>query len=227
MCRKSFYTCPQNFKDMRSCLCGNEIKPDATTNILFWDEDYCSRYCREFDEKGLEMENRGERLKQEGNKNWKNFKGFMDYPKIASDCICCGKEITLTKTQQSHKLYCGRACHSKIHRMPKARKSVFVFTMLRILKHRYLNYQGSEQWISGNAMYALMQKAGSHPYKNGYPNLMRIWASRGLLEMKSHDYYNDEGQKRTQNIFRFNPDYLDKPLGKAYYQCAGVPFDGE
>ncbi len=210
---------------MRSCKCGKEIKPEAATNTRFWDMNYCSKYCREFDERGLEKVNRGEKLRGEGNKNWKNFTGFFDYPTISSECICCGSEVKLHKTQDHSKPYCSRSCLNKIHRMPKSRKSVFVFTMLRIMKHRYLNNEGEERWISGNMMFNLMQNMGGHPYKNGYPMIMNIWAARGLLIKREQGYTTDRGASAKHNVFCFNPTYLEVPLGKAFYECAGAKWE--
>lgn len=211
---------------MRSCTCGKPIKSESATNVRFWDEEYCSRYCREYDERGLEMVNRADMLKEKGSKHYKNFSGIWSYPSIKAKCICCGEEtVTLTKTNDQDKPYCSRTCHNRIHRMPKARKSQIVFTMLRVMKHRYLNYEGSEQWLSGSAMYNIMQKMGGHPFKNGYPMIMKIWAGRGLLLKRDSNYRNEEGQSRKEVIYCFNPAHLDKPLGKAFYECAGVSWE--
>jgi len=210
---------------MRSCVCGTNINENSANNFRFWDENYCSRYCREYDEQGLEKVNRADVLKERGSKHYKNFSGMWDYPVIKSDCICCGKEIELMKTKDADRPYCSRTCHSRIHRMPKARKSQFVFTMLRIMKHRYLNYEGSEQWLSGSAMYNIMQRMGGHPFRNGYPMLMKIWAGRGLLLKRDSNYRNEDGMSRKEIIYCFNPAHLDKPLGKAFYECAGATWE--
>jgi hypothetical protein len=210
---------------MKSCLCGKEINAEATTNYVFWEEDYCSTYCRLFDERGLEKVNRGESLKEKGNPNWKNFTGFFDYPEIKSECVCCGKEVILSKTAEPSKPYCSRACHTKIHRHPKSRKSQFVFTMLRVMKHYTKKRSGGDEWICSSRMYSIMQRMGCHPEKNPYAMLMRIWASRGVLDTKDSSHHSERGTKLSIKEYRFKPSLLEMPLGKVFYEYAGVTFD--
>ena len=212
---------------MKACICGNPINSEATTNPVFWEEDFCSTYCRLFDERGLEKVNRGELLKEKGNPNWKNFKGFFDYPEIQSECQCCGKEVVLSKTQEPSKPYCSRACHTKIHRHPKSRKSQFVFTMLRVMKHYAKTKKDGRQWVNSAEMYLLMQRMGCHPEKNPYAMLMRIWASRGVLEQKDSSHHSETGNKLSIKEYRFKPSLLNEPLGKVFYEYAGASFDGE
>jgi hypothetical protein len=210
---------------MKTCICGNEVKPEVVTTLCFWEENYCSIYCRLYDERGLEKVNRGEVLKETGSKHYKNFKSFWDYPLIPSECITCGEELLLSKTKEPSKPYCSHKCSTKIHRNPKVRKAIFVFTMLRIMRHRHLYYEGEQQWVSGNNMYAIMQRMGGHPQKNPYSMTMRIWAKRGLLIEREGEYRDERGSKRPQKQYKFNPAFLEVPLGKAFYEVAGAKWE--
>ena len=207
---------------MKTCICGNSVKPESSTTLCFWEEDYCSMYCRLYDERDLEKVNRADVLEATGSKHYKNFSGMWDYPKISSECVTCNKEVVLSKTQYHSKPYCSPKCSSKIHRNPKVRKAIFPFTMLRIMRHRHRYYTGEQQWLSGNNMYNIMQRMGGHPHKNPYSMLMRIWAKRGLLLEKDALHIDERGSKRPQKQYKFNPAFLEVPLGKAFYEVAGA-----
>jgi len=212
---------------MKDCVCGKPIDNSKTTNTHFWEEKYCSKYCRLFNENNMEKENRGEKLRLEGNPNWKNFTGFFDYPVIKTECVCCGNEVLLKKTKDANKPYCSKACLAKINKHPKSRKSIFVFTMLRILKHRSKYYEGGEMWLTSQKVNHFMQRHGYHPEKGAakYVMLLRIWASRGALEVREAKHLTERGVMNTIKEYRFNPAHMNKPLGKVFYECAGVPFD--
>jgi hypothetical protein len=55
--------------------------------------------------------------------------------------------------------------------------------------------------------------------------LMRIWASRGVLDTKDSSHHSERGTKLSIKEYRFKPSLLEMPLGKVFYEYAGVPFD--
>ena len=207
---------------MNKCVCGNKINVNSIKNRTFWDEEYCSNYCRIFDERNMKKVNRAETVKAKGSKHYKNFSGFWDYPIIESECQCCGNKIELSKTESPSKIFCSKECINLIKSHPKSKKSHMVFTMFRVMRHWVQYKQEDEQWLNSNSLFYIMQRMGTHPRKNPYAFLLKIWASRGVLEMRDSNYRNERGVTLKIKEYRFNKKHLDVPLGKLFYQSVGL-----
>ena len=94
--------------------------------------------------------------------------------------------------------------------------------MLRVMKYYAKYKQEEEQWLNSNSLFYIMQRMGTHPRKNPYGSLLKLWATRGVLQMRDSNYRNERGIKLRIKEYRFNEKYLDVPLGKVFYESVGL-----
>lgn len=188
-------------KIINACKCGSKITPYLNPTI-FYEDEYCSIYCRKYYTENLDL------VIKSDNKHHKNH--FVK-PEIITNCIGCGDEIKLkSDNKKQNRIFCSLSCSRKVKANPKIRKPIMEFSMLRLLKHkRELN----DDFIFYDELVSVMQRMKSMPSKTPYNNRLRKWVSYGLIEKINID-------KKTG--YRFNVKYINTPLGKLFYELAGV-----
>lgn len=203
---------------MATCKCGRSITPNSNA-ASFCEEQYCSKYCRLFDERNMEMENRADKLKESGSKFHKNFSGFWDYPEIKDECLCCGGEVILRYNDcDCDRRYCSRECSRKILTSKKVRKSAKVFPMLYFLRHERL-HGGNDGWVTNERIMEVMQRKNNQSGKSAvWPSILRLWISRGWVE-KRQEYRGG----RYISEYRMRKEIIESPtpLGQQYLMAAG------
>jgi len=199
--------------NLQNCECGSPIF-QSHYNGNFYETDYCSTYCREFFTQGL---------KKVPVSDSKHHINHLKFPVIKSKCICCDGEM-LIKPQKSDRgrtqRYCGQECLQKIRRAD-CRRSTLVFNMLCMLKHRrrFNIYDG---WMSADDIMSIMSKMKSHPAKNIYPSLLRVWVARGVIEMKERVWANG---KHNPSEYRLSDAAMSRPLGEVFLEGIGKKFN--
>ena len=186
---------------MRKCSCGREIDPYALS-ASFFEEDYCSEYCRVFDQKGLKIVNGEEKYGKA------QFKGFNWWPVIEINCEMCEKSTELRYDwENANRQFCSRACFNKM-KMVKKRRSQMHYAALRLLRHRHRHCV--DGWISAATMCEIMNRRRDftgNPRRWG--NMMTKWVKRGIVESRSEH----------PREYRLKNEYLNVPLAKLFYEC--------
>ena len=202
-----------NITNRAKCACGDFLS-ETHYNGNFYETDYCSTYCREYFTQGLKPV-----PKSDSKHHINQFK----FPVIKTKCICCDAEMEI-KAHKSDKgrtqTYCGMECLQKIRRAD-CRRSTLVFNMLCMLKHRrrFNIYDG---WMSADDIMSIMSKMKSHPAKNIYPALLRIWVARGVIERKQEGWANG---KHNSSEYRLSESAMSRPLGEVFFDGIGQKFN--
>lgn len=192
----------------KTCECGNKVPVRGGGAV--YENDYCSRYCREFYSRGLK------KISKSSSKHHKNHAKF---PVIDCDCLGCGKsfEITAKKSDKGrHQAWCSRQCLNKVRGAPVRRASI-TFTMLALLKHRgkYGIYGG---WMNHEEVFNIMQNFNNSSGKNSFTSLLPIWHRKGVLEKKDR-----QGDRRAE--YRMSDWGLRTPLGKVFFEAKNLKWE--
>lgn len=192
----------------KTCECGNKVP--ARGGGAVYENDYCSRYCREFYSRGL---------KKIPKSSSKHHKTHLKYPVIDCDCLGCGKsfEITAKKSDKGrHQAWCSQQCLNKVRGAPVRRASI-TFTMLALLKHRrkYGIYGG---WMNHEEVFNIMQNFNNSSGKNSFTSLLPIWHKKGVLEKKDR-----QGDRRAE--YRMSDWGLRTPLGKVFFEAKNLKWE--
>jgi len=192
----------------KTCECGNKVP--AKGGGAVYENDYCSRYCREFYSRGL---------KKIPKSSSKHHKTHLKYPVIDCDCLGCGKsfEITAKKSDKGrHQAWCSQQCLNKVRGAPVRRASI-TFTMLALLKHRrkYGIYGG---WMNHEEVFNIMQNFNNSSGKNSFTSLLPIWHKKGVLEKKER-----QGDRRAE--YRMSDWGLRTPLGKVFFEAKNLKWE--
>ena len=192
----------------KTCECGNKVP--AKGGGAVYENDYCSRYCREFYSRGLK------KIPKSSSKHHKNQ---LKFPVIDCDCLGCGKsfEITAKKSDKGrHQAWCSQQCLDKVRGAPVRRASI-TFTMLALLKHRgkYGIYGG---WMNHEEVFNIMQNFDNSSGKNSFTSLLPIWHKKGVLEKKDR-----QGDRRAE--YRMSDWGLRTPLGKVFFEAKNLKWE--
>ena len=171
---------------MKSCYCGRQIDPHAalhTTNRI--EEDYCSTYCRLYQERGMEKDSIGRPI----------------HPHIEIPCDMCGESLILKyEFEKSNRSFCSRACYSALRGVRKRRGHI-QYCILKVLKHK-------NKWMTAEEICNITGR-----YGDTLSNTMRIcrllmrWVTRGVVQRKGDKQYeyrfsDDYAQKPLAGIVR-------------------------
>ena len=183
----------------QKCYCDRKINPNAP-NASFFEEEYCSDYCRRYEAQGLEKINGAEKYDK------KQYSGFNWMPVITIPCEMCETPMELRyEYERANRQFCSLDCHRKMKTTRK--KAQINYAMLRLLRHRRNHCDSG--WITAEEMNRYMRYC---KYTKGSPrqiaNLLRKWISRGVVD--------SEG--KTQKQYRLKSEYLTGPLAKYYYE---------
>lgn len=192
----------------KTCECGNKVP--ARGGGAVYENDYCSRYCREFYSRGI---------KKISKSSSKHHKNHLKFPVIDCDCLGCGKsfEITAKKSDKGrHQAWCSQQCLNKVRGAPVRRASI-TFTMLALLKHRrkYGIYGG---WMNHEEVFKIMQNFNNSSGKNSFTSLLPIWHKKGVLEKKDR-----QGDRRAE--YRMSDWGLRTPLGKVFFEAKNLKWE--
>jgi len=183
-----------------NCFCSNPINPCSAQSAI-WEENYCSKYCREFDSRGLET------IKGDIKTGLKQMSGLRYMPKIEISCDYCGDGFDLSSGRgaTSNANFCSRDCFLKISKL-NIQKSFLHYNMIKVLLHHRKFKDG---WLSVSALNEIM--ARSRNFKSNtrrLSQLLRLWVSRGLIDKKQINTRVTE--------YRLNEIGINNPIGKVF-----------
>tara|TARA_R110002012_G_scaffold319529_1_gene540521 strand:- start:17477 stop:18067 length:591 start_codon:yes stop_codon:yes gene_type:complete len=191
---------------MPSCgCCGKRVNLHfSSKNTSFYDNEYCSPYCREFVEGKHEMVNGWDKT------GLKNMSGIEWWPKLKFNCEVCGKEYHTKKNGSL--FFCSLECALDLNRKSNIKKAKSLFATFKMMQHQR-KYREGDGWMSGKAIYEKMKNRGDVSY-NSFPSAFRVWKSYGLIEVRSA---NIEGVR--MNEYRIAERFMSEPIGKFMIEC--------
>ena len=184
---------------MQKCYCGRKINPNAP-QASFFEEEYCSDYCRRYEAQGLKKINGEEKYGKI------QLSGFNWMPIIIIPCEMCESPVELRYAYEgANRQFCSLDCHKKMKTTRK--KAQIHYAILRLLRHKRTHCDSG--WMSAEEInrYMRYQKytKGSARQIGG---LLTKWISRGVVEI------NDAGKRQ----YRLMTKYLTGPLAKYYHE---------
>ena len=186
----------------KRCFCSQTINPSLEGSAIY-EEDYCSTYCRIYDEKGLEPINGQEKT------GLKQLSGLMYSPVVKMPCDYCGVEFRL-KGSEKRKMnanFCSKECHKKITKL-KIKKSLLNYTIIKSLHHHKKHGEG---WITLDRLNEIMSR--SRNFKSTSRRLsmfLKTWIGRGLVEKK---------MVGSKSHYRLSDMGLNYPIAKVFVDC--------
>ena len=188
-----------SLKVMQKCFCGRKINPNAD-QASFFEEGYCSDYCRRFKEQGLTKINGKEKYGKD------QFSGFNWMPIIMIPCEMCETPVELRYDYEgANRQFCSLSCHRKMK--TTRRKAQTNYAILRLLRHRR-NHCGSG-WMSAEEISRYMSnRKDAKGSPRQMATMLRKWIGRGVVE-------TIDGRKRE---YRLKTEYLTGPLAKFYHE---------
>ena len=147
---------------------------------LAWEETYCSRYCRAFDDKKLKM------VSFEGNNKHHNNK--LRWPKIELTCQMCDNTIILVNSiEKANRGYCSIACWTAL--TGSQNRGVHrTLTMLSFLHHHQL-YDG-DYWYSPSEISERCSKHGIRCSPTTVGLTLKRWNAAGIISTKDFNNRN-------------------------------------
>ena len=186
---------------MQECYCGRTINLNGR-NPSFFDEEYCSDYCRRFKEQGLKILN-GEDVHGKS-----QLRGFTWRPKIEVKCEMCEETFELRyELESANRQFCSRDCHNKL-KTTRKRKSEINYNLLRLLRHRRKYHNNG--WVTAEVIDSYMtNRKDVKGSVQQWGRLLRKWISRGVVETKIDSKVME---------YRLNKKYTVGPLAKHYHE---------
>jgi len=163
-------------KSQQPCpVCSRPVKHlSPQKGDMVWEETYCSKYCRLFDEQGLEM------VPFDGGSV--HHKNKLRWPRIPITCEMCDAEMLLVHDiEKSNTRYCSQDCWNKLKKCQK-RWIQRTVNMLNFLYHRR-NYHG-EGWVSPSAISERCGRKGQMCSPTAAGLSMKRWREAGIVEAK-------------------------------------------
>ena len=191
---KSFTTCPVCSRKVNA---GNAQKGDIS-----YEDVYCSKYCRAYDEQNLSQV-----PFKNGNKHHNNRE---KWPKIEVPCQLCDNTLTLKHTMEKrNRSFCSTDCWQKLNSC-QTRGVQRTLNILEILHHQRAHI--GDSWIEPSA---ISEKFGNR--KTGCSSmtvslLMKRWRKAGIIEIKmmaksySYRFCIDglKGMKVSEFVYHWN-----------------------
>ena len=184
---------------MQNCHCERKINPNAP-QASFFEEGFCSNYCRRFKAQGLKIINGAEKYGKS------QFSGFNWMPVIMIPCEMCESPVELRyELEGANRQFCSKACHRKMK--TTRRKAQTNYAILRLLRHRRNHCDSG--WISAEEISRYMKNRidGKHTSRQ-MGSILTKWVSRGVVEI------NDDRKRQ----YRLKTQYLTGPLAKYYHE---------
>lgn len=170
---------------MESCkVCGtNYAMGKSSRNYLY--TGYCSRYCHEFDKRGLS--------KVTVTINPKTNQGSYDHvtwPAIEVTCQTCAQPFDLIKhNQYGHSQFCSVDCRQRLLRISKRSQRDY---------HFLLPLYESGEWMSAADVAEFNKYRWMHSsHSSAVANVLKLWYHRGIL---------DRDTSSSPYIYRWNSD---------------------
>ncbi len=184
---------------MQNCYCGRKINPNGPS-ASFFEEEYCSDYCRRYEAQGLKKINGEEKYGKS------QFSGFNWMPIIMIPCEMCESPVELRyELEGANRQFCSMKCHKKM--ATTRRKAQITYAILRLLRHNR-NNRGAG-WMSAEEISRNMKnRSGGRHTSRQMSSILTKWISRGVVEI-THD-------KKRQ--YRLKTAYLTGPLAKYYHE---------
>jgi len=184
---------------MQNCYCERKINPNAPS-ASFFEEEYCSDYCRRYKAQGLKKINGQEKYGKS------QFSGFNWMPVIMIPCEMCELPVELRyEFEGANRQFCSLACHRKMK--TTRTKSQIHYAILTLLRHKRNHCDNG--WMSAEEINRYMRY---RKFTKGSPrqigSLLRKWISRGVVEIN--------GDVKRQ--YRLMTEYLTGPLAKYYHE---------
>jgi|TARA_R110002074_G_scaffold241190_3_gene412961 hypothetical protein len=147
---------------------------------LAWEETYCSRYCRAFDDKKLKM------VPFESNNKHQNNK--LRWPKIELTCQMCDNTIILMNSlEKANRGYCSIACWSAL-KGSQNRGFHRILTMLSFLHHQEL--YDSDYWYSPSEISERCSNHGIRCSPTTVGLTLKRWKAAGIISIKNFNNRN-------------------------------------
>lgn len=188
--------------------CGYELNGETSghaAHSTHLDRDFCSRYCREYVEQGLQPINGAEKYGKS------QFSGFNWEPKIVIRCDNCGDKAHLAAARgsnENNRWFCSRDCHNQLKKAGK--KSNRDYNILRIL--RELGWRTTPnkkgRWMYADEISKTMELFKFKCNGSSAGQVLRLYASRGIVEIKEDE--RGYGPK----TYRLKPSLRKVPLAK-------------
>lgn len=194
---------------MSNCpVCSMNIGTDASKpfkskggrGTISYESTYCSRYCREFYERGLEKAPISDS---------KHHKGIFGYPAIEMPCEMCSGTVTLKRNnyESASRYFCSTDCFNKL-KSAKGRKVYVIWRVLSTIRH--FNDKLGVREISPQQILGIINSDKLVGIKNdrSLRGLLNRWMAAGLISKKDESYnYHKEGL-RGKPLGLFIHDYL-------------------
>ena len=193
---------------MSNCpVCNMNIGTDASKpfkskggrGTIRYETHYCSRYCREFDERGL---------KKLPISDSKHHKGIFGYPAIEVACEMCSEKVILKRTnyESASRYFCSKACFNKM-KSAKGRKVYVIWRVLSTIRH--LSEKVGIKKITPDEILATINNdtlIGTDAKK--MRGMLSRWITAGIISKDEKHYtYHKEGL-RGKPLGLFIYDYL-------------------
>ena len=156
-------------------VCARPIKCLAPQKgDMAWEETYCSKYCRLFEEKGLEM--------VAFDSDFVGHKGQLRWPRITINCEMCDKEMSLVHDiERSNKTYCSRKCWNNLKSCQK-RGIHRTLNMLHLLVHRRKHH--GQGWLNPAEISERCGRKGQMCSPTSVGLCMKRWREAGIVEAR-------------------------------------------
>ena len=190
---------------MNSCSlthCGRSIRADnPSKGDRVYEEDYCSHYCRVFEEQGLE---RIPRLS-------KYHSGRFRWPEIHIPCeMCAEPTLLIHDIEKGNRQFCSTTCHHLL-KSGKKRHMDMGHLLLSILKHR-ATYYPKISWMKAELIAGYMGRTTRQITLHRVSSMLKRWVASGIVEHNDTEY-------------RFNLNKLgNTPLAKFMYDWVTMPY---
>lgn len=163
---------------METCkVCGtNYAMGKSSRNYVY--HDYCSRYCYEFDKRGLSKVTVTIKPKTRQGP-YKN----VTWPAIEVTCQTCAQPFDLIKhNQYGHSQFCSVDCRRKLLKISKRSQRDY---------HFLLPLYESKDWMSAADVAEVNKYRWTHSTNSSaVANILKLWYHRGILDRTESTPYN-------------------------------------
>ena len=177
------------------------FKAKGGRGTITYESTYCSRYCREYDERNMEKEPISDS---------KHHKGIFGFPPIEVPCEMCSGTVTLKRTnyESASRHFCSTDCFNKL-KSAKGRKVYVIWRVLSTMRH--FNDKLGIKKISPQQIMEIINNDKLIGIKNdkSLRGVLNRWMAAGLITKDgSHYNYHKDGL-RGKPLGLFIYDYLN------------------
>lgn len=159
---------------------------------MVYEENYCSKYCRLYDERNLEL--------VAFDTNAPTHNGKLKWPHISITCDMCDGETHLVHDiEKSNRAYCSVGCWNKLKSSQK-RGIHRTINMLLLLEHRKKYYR--DAWMTPADISERCGRKGQMCSPTSVGLCMKRWRTAGIIEARLH------GGSQNGHDYRFIPKGL-------------------